>query len=381
MVSNSLGLVASFLLLSVACGYRHIVASLVDVLCTKPQWIAVYKASYFRCCCPNTQRSFSLHFIGFRPPMDERRRITRSTTRRTADNAPPPVDPLPPVDNVLAPTVPLPTGNNAPRPAVPLPPSLINSRTLKGRQLTLLIAILHAFSDENEIRLRIDPNFDDRAILQEVISRYESIWYEVGNHQLVNTLSSVRDYRCTVLPQHAIRRLVHDDRDDQDIFEARVPDFCVARFEIERSSAGITVKSSCIVLLLEMKRSPLDETEFGSLAREAWAQVIEQAQFLFARYPRQTAVGTMISVGCVWGFKVINRADVPALSGNVDTSFTNQDLADTSYSTIDSDDRGWLPAPHQLPSAPREFYTFGSQESNVQQSRMYEIIKELSPQV
>lgn len=311
--------------------------------------------------------------------MDETRRITRSTARRAADNAPPLVDPLPPVDNVPAPAVPLPTGNNTPRPAVPLPPSLINSRTLKGRQLTLFIAILHAFSDDNEIRLRIDSNSDDRAIWQEVISRYESIWYQVGNHQLVNTLTSAQDYRCTVLPQHAIRRLVHDDRDDQDIFEARVPDFCVARFEIERSRTGITVKSSCIILLLEMKRSSLDGSEFDSLAREAWAQVTEQAQFLFARYPRQTAVGAMISVGCSWGFKVINRADVPALSGNVDTSFTNQDLAETSYSTMDSDDRAWLPARHQLPSVPEAFYTFGSQESNAQQSRMYGIIKGLSP--
>lgn len=182
------------------------------------------------------------------------------------------------------------------------------------------------------------------------------------------------------MPQHAIRRLVYDDRDDQDIFVARVPDFCVARFEIERSHTGVTVKSSCIILLLEMKRSSSDGNEFDSLVQEAWDQVIEQAQFLFARYPRQTAMGAMISVGCAWGFKVINCADVPALSGNVDSSFTNADLAETSYSTIDSDDRAWLPAPHQLPLAPEAFYTFGSQESNVQQSRMYGIIKELSPQ-
>lgn len=346
----------------------------MDVLCAQTQWLAVYKVSHFLRRRSNTHRSFHSHILEFRPPMDERRIVTRSTARRAADNAPPPADPLPFVDNVPPPAVPL-----APPPAVSLPPSLINFRTLQGRQLTLFIAISHAFSDDSEIRLRIDPNSDDRAI-QEFISRYECIWYQVGNHQLVNTLSSARDYRCTVMPQHAIRRLVYDDRDDQDIFVARVPDFCVARFEIERSHTGVTVKSSCIILLLEMKRSSSDGNEFDSLVQEAWDQVIEQAQFLFARYPRQTAVGAMISMSCAWGFKVINRADVPALSGNVDSSFTNADLAETSYSTIDSDDRAWLPAPHQLPLAPEAFYTFGSQESNVQQSRMYGIIKELSPQ-
>lgn len=186
------------------------------------------------------------------------------------------------------------TNLNVPPP--PTPP-------FAGGQNNLAVSIAYARLEESWVLTRMDPDSEDpETTAKEVIRYFESFWYQVGNYQLLNTFA--RDDRCVIMPQYAIRRFVYNDAQGMDFLVARVPDFCVAKLHLRKSEVRqrVTIMSSRIILLMEMKRSARSQAQFKVLAQDAWVQALEQAQFVFATDGSQDAVGAMISVGRAWGF-------------------------------------------------------------------------------